>query len=309
MAKPEELFDILGLLPTASLEEVKIAHAVLVKVLRPDRFPEDRIRSEVLRKREEIESAYLKVKSFLESGAEGGGLQKRKTARKNGGKEDNAAPVPSICLLCPKTSIAREPRYSIYCPSCGVLNYLENRTDYYKGSCAECGSPFRVAAPLDSVMRIGVYGVFVAALLSLGALMFFVYGGQNLNSRHRRFPLPQGNVSGKVSVKKFPLPPASFPVVKPAPPAPKVLPQAAPPPETAPAPPPPQAAPGQQPPPPPQNPGQKTENLVPNQTPAKFNERNDELIKRVLKEKSSSPREKTGGLLDIPLPASADENR
>ena len=189
-----------------------------------------------------------------------------------------------------------ELRYSIYCASCGALNYLNSRKDYHGANCAECGSSFRIPAkPHSKTGRKIARGVSAAvfAVVVVAACvwtLFFRGGGSNFQAPDsRRFPVPQVESSRAPAageVRKFPVPPAaSLTPQKSALPAPDVIPGVAPP----------KAA--------------KAEKIAPNETRTNFNERYDKLIERVLREKSPSHREKTDDLLEIPFPGSADERR
>ena len=321
MAEPGDLFDILGLLPTASLEEVKIAHAVLVKVWDSGRFPPDqKRRAEFLGKRKEIDSAYLKLKRFFESSGNG-------TASRNGGggrdkigavdKAGEKAAAPegsrSICRVCGQVSSSGDERCRIHCPSCGALNYLESWKDYYKGVCAECDSPLRLAAKLGPATKRKIACRVLAAVALAGCLLgIFVYGGDIFEARsQRKFPLPHSCAvpemmgpltPGEESVKKFPLPPVSSPPVKPAAPAPSAAPEVSPSQAvSAPKPQPPQTTVR-----PPENKPAEAGEVAPGRQGAGFHERYDQLIERILRKKSSL--EKTEGILEIPLPGSAGEH-
>ena len=69
---------------------------------------------------------------------------------------------------------SRDLRFEIYCPSCGALNYVDGRKDFYRGSCAECGSSFRFPAKLSRAPRREVaYAVFAAVLTAFIWILFF----------------------------------------------------------------------------------------------------------------------------------------
>lgn len=225
----------------------------------------------------------------------------------------------AVCGSSAKLSSPRGLHYAIYCPACGTLNYLDNRKDYYKGCCAECGSPFRLPEKLNPAMWRKVGYALFAVVLSACIWMLFFPGGGIFRAQHgQSFPVPAGRhvravenqpepAAGKV--KKFPLPVAAVPPQKPSSPAAPVLPKAAPVLQ-------PEAAPGL----PaassagaavkafPKRPGE-AEKIAPNQTGAKSEERYDKPMERVFKERSKGPRAGTGNLLEIPLSGSADEQK
>jgi hypothetical protein len=130
----------------------------------------------------------------------------------------------------------RDLRFEIYCPSCGALNYVDGRKDFYRGSCAECGSPFRFPATLSRAPRREVaYPVLAAVLTAFIWILFFSgRAGDDRAGHGEKVPPPAQSHLQKMelppppaatTVKKFPLPPAPVPPKESAAPAP---PQAAP---------------------------------------------------------------------------------
>ena len=230
----------------------------------------------------------------------------------------------SVCRFYGKPSRPRGLRYAIYCPACGTLNYLDSRIDYYRGCCAECGSPFRLAEEKNpTVFRKVAYPVF-AAVLSACICMLFFSGGGNFRAHHGlTFPVPAGGhvvqavenpaawAAGKV--KEFPLPMAPVPPEKSSLPAAPVFPKASP--SSAVHVLKVEAAAGG----PAVSRGGtaakafakkpvEAEKSGP-QARAKSGENHDKLIERVLREKSTGPREKVGNLLEIPFPDSESEQK
>ena len=66
MTEMDEYYQILGLTPEASEEEIKQAYKDLVKVWHPDRFPNhQRLRNKANEKIKEINTAYEKLKSYI----------------------------------------------------------------------------------------------------------------------------------------------------------------------------------------------------------------------------------------------------
>ncbi len=197
-------------------------------------------------------------------------------------------------MAAPEDSLREKNRplpHAIYCPSCGALNHLDSWKDYSRGSCAECGSPFRLPVRINPISRRAVAYLVFAAVLTACIGMLFFSGGKNFRAQHSQtFPVPAGGPADKV--KKFPLPPALIPLPKSALPAARVFPKAAPSQSEA-------AAGGRE----------EGEKIGAKQAGAKFNQSYDKLIERLLREKSTSPKGRTGDLLDIPLPVPANGDK
>lgn len=210
----------------------------------------------------------------------------------------------------------RDLRFEIYCPSCGALNYVDGRKDFYRGSCAECGSSFRFPAKLSRAPRREVaYAVFAAVLTAFIWILFFSgRAGDDRAGHGENFPPPAQSHLQKMelppppaakTVKKFPLPPAPVPSKESAAPAP---PQAAPssppgvpgsqapasPPAVPGAPPADKAAPAEKPPDVPKAPL--------GQSRSEFNETTVKPAQRVSSHKYRIAPGKTGNILEIPLP-------
>lgn len=66
MSEMDKYYQILGLNPGASEEEIKQAYKDLVNVWHPDRFPNNqRLREKANEKLKEINEAYEKLKSYI----------------------------------------------------------------------------------------------------------------------------------------------------------------------------------------------------------------------------------------------------
>jgi hypothetical protein len=221
MGEPKDSFEILGLAPNASPEEVKDAYIELARVWRPNIFLDDELLRPIAeQKMVEIDEAYDKLKSFFRSNGYGRSMPERKNASKSSAPERMVCESPGCagtigangeCELCGRPS-AREVRYAIYCPSCGTRNYLKAKKDYHRGICFQCGVPFR--APLEfnpATSRKMSYLVLLAVLTACA--WFFFFSSENGNSPPQKHPVsivpPQQALSNNVpETKDEPEPPA-----------------------------------------------------------------------------------------------------
>jgi hypothetical protein len=107
-----------------------------------------------------------------------------------------------------KPLIPHDPRFPIYCPACGKLNYLNARKDFYRGRCAQCGSFFDISRGEFSPLarREVAYPIFLALLTALLWFLFFSQTpkGKAPKSSH---PLPGSQNLVAPMAKKFPIPP------------------------------------------------------------------------------------------------------
>lgn len=215
MGEPKNSFEILGLAPGASPEEVNEAYIELARVWRPNIFlDDDMLRRIAEEKMMEIDAAYDALKVFFRSNGYGRSMPERKSGSKGLAPENMVCESPGcagtigangICELCGKPSATVELRYAIFCPSCGARNYLKAKKDFYRGICAECGVLFR--APLKSnstTSRKMAYLVLLAVLTA--CVWFFFFSSEDGKSPPIKHPVsiapPQPAVSNNASEPK-----------------------------------------------------------------------------------------------------------
>ncbi len=198
MSGPKDSYEILGLAPGASPEEVKDAYIELVKVWRPDLLlDDDLLRRLAEQKMVEIDAAYDTLKVFFRSNGYRRLTPERQNASKGRAQQSMVCGSPGCagvigvngeCELCGKPLASGELRCAIYCPSCGARNYLKTKKDYNRGICAQCGVPFR--APLQShpaASRKMAYLVLLAVLTACVWLFFF--SSEEENSPPKKHPV------------------------------------------------------------------------------------------------------------------------
>jgi predicted RNA-binding Zn-ribbon protein involved in translation (DUF1610 family) len=198
MGGPKDSYEILGLAPGASPEEVKDAYIELAKVWRPDLLlDDDLLRRLAEQKMVEIDAAYDALKAFFRSNGYRRSMPERQNASEGSAQQSMVCGSPGCagtigangeCELCGKPLASGELRYAIYCPSCGVRHYLKTKKDYNRGICVQCGVPFR--APLQShpaTSRKMAYLVLLAVLTA--CVWFFFFSSEDANSPPRKYPV------------------------------------------------------------------------------------------------------------------------
>ncbi len=180
MVKLDECYQVLGIDPGATPEDVEEAYSELSRVWGTERFPND---DHVLRiaekKMAEIDAAHDALLSFL------GSTEK---ARPPGEIDPGASPLNrvcdnprctgvldrnGICVVCGKRSAGDSFRYAVFCSACGTRNVIANQGDHDREVCAAVrrplGAPVRLARKSSHKTA---YFVLLAVILSL-ALLFF----------------------------------------------------------------------------------------------------------------------------------------
>jgi hypothetical protein len=311
MGGPKDSYEILGLAPGASPKEVKDAYMELAKVWRPDLLLDnDLLRRIAEEKMGEIDAAYYALKAFFRSNGYRRTMRERKNASKGSAQQSMVCSSPRCagaigangrCELCGKPSASGELGYAIYCPSCGARNYLKAKKDYNRGICVQCGSPFRASLKSNpATSRTMAYLVLLAVLTA--CVWFFFFSSEDGNSPPKKYPvsivLPQPVLSNNASETKDEQDEPQAPIIseqQQEAPSPVVSapPQAIPLDGAAPA----EAR---------SRDGSKTNayqagEVRPDSAKEKSNERYEELIDRVLRQKSMDSQKAARDLSQIPL--------
>ncbi len=198
MGAPKNSYEILGLAPGASPDEVKDAYIELAKVWRPNLFlDDDLLRRIAEEKMAEIDAAYDALEALFRSNGYGPSMQERKNASKSGHPQSivcdgpgcgGAIGVNGRCELCGKPSASGEPGYAIYCPSCGARNYLKTKKNYNRGICAHCGLPLR--DPLKFTRTTSRKMAYLVLLAVLTACVWsFFFSSEEGNSPPKKHPV------------------------------------------------------------------------------------------------------------------------
>jgi len=171
----DELCEVLGVGPDATVKDVEKAYGELAKVWSPERFQnDDRIREKAEKKMTEVKAARDALLDILRSGR---GVGSR-------GEIDPGAPPLSmacdnprcsgvldrdgICNKCGKYSARRSFRYVVFCPACGTRNVIAGQKDYDRGICAGCRRPLGVPLRLEQKsFRKTAYLVFLVVITTL----------------------------------------------------------------------------------------------------------------------------------------------
>ena len=197
MVKLDECYQVLGIDPGATPEDVEEAYSELSRVWGTERFPND---DHVLRiaekKMAEIDAAHDALLSFL------GSTEK---ARPPGEIDPGASPLNrvcdnprctgvldrnGICVVCGKRSAGDSFRYAVFCSACGTRNVIANQGDHDREVCAAVrrplGAPVRLARKSSHKTA---YFVLLAVILSLALLFFSIKkasgpGLEGASSRH-----------------------------------------------------------------------------------------------------------------------------
>jgi len=310
MGEPKDSYKIMGLAPGASPEEVKDAYIELAKVWHPNLFLDDELLRQIAEeKMVAIDAAYDALKVFFRSNGYGSSMPEGKNASKDGAPEnmvcDRAGCAGTIgangrCELCGKALVSGELPYGVYCPSCGTWNYLRARKDYNRGICFRCGVPFLAPAKfIRTTSRKTAYLIFLAVL---GACVwYFFFSSEDETSLLKKHPV---SLSPPQQVSSNDAPETKEPGGPPAPimseqkaetvsPVASAPPQAIPPDAPAPA----VAGNGE-------GPKENTfqaGNVSPDSAREKSNERYEELIDHVLRQKSMDSQKPARDLPEIPL--------
>ncbi len=309
MGEPKDSYKIMGLSPGASPEEVKDSYIELVKVWHPNLFLEDDLLRRIAEeKMVEIDAAYDALKVFFRSAGYGRSRPEGRIASRGVVPERMVCDSPGCagaigangrCELCGKASVSGELRYEIFCPACGTRNYLRARKDYNRGICFQCGVPFLSPIKLNRITsRKTAYLVFLAVLAVFA--WYFFFSTEDGTSPPKKHPvsmsLPQRVLSKDVPETKDERgePPAPILSEQKAETASPVLPGPA------------QATPSDAPAVPdsvegPEENTSQAGNVSPDAGKEKSNERYQELIDHVLRQKSMDSQTPARDLSEIPL--------
>lgn len=195
MAKLDECYQVLGIDPGATPEDVEGAYSELSMMWGPERFPnDDHIRRIAEKKMAEIDAARDALLSFL------GSTEK---ARPPGEIDPGASPLNrvcdnprctgvldrnGICGVCGKRSARDSFRYAVFCSACGTRNVIANQRDLDREVCAGCrrplGAPVRLAGKSSHKTA---YFVLLAVILALA--LFFFSSEKHQNPASKEHPL------------------------------------------------------------------------------------------------------------------------
>jgi len=197
MSEPKTPYEILGLVPGASPQEVKEAYIELAKTWHPLFIDDEQLRRAAEEKMEKIDAAYDALNAVFRSAGYGHSVPERKNVSRGGGAEGSLCESPGCtgivgangrCELCGKSPVSDERGYAIYCPSCGTRNYIRNKRDYDRGTCFQCRAPFRdFIRPNRTTSRKLAYLVLLTVLIA-SVWLFFV-SSESPNGPPKKYPV------------------------------------------------------------------------------------------------------------------------